>query len=106
MKKIILLIIIVFLCGCEMKQIDLEQWPSKYPKYEYKGNIYIKSDNSSIEIRDINKGDVNTYLTKVKEEYSSSLVNNKEIYQGVNQNGKMIKVEYIKEKNILKISEN
>ena len=63
-----------------------------------------KTTKGIVKIENLNESDKNEYIDKVKNEYSSVIVDNDEIYQAVNEAGKMIKIEYDKKNNELKIS--
>lgn len=105
MKKIVVLfLLLVFLTGCGEKKLLFENWPSTYPKYTGKGNIVEKQNKKIIIVQNVSKEDVKTYMSKVKEEYSSSIAENDTIYQGMNKNNKMIVVKYNEKKGTLTIS--
>lgn len=105
MKKTILIISIFFLfTGCSIDKEQVGWLVQDLPKYEGSGDIKSIVNKGIVKIENLNESDKNEYIDKVKNEYSSVIVDNDEIYQAVNEAGKMIKIEYDKKNNELKIS--
>lgn len=103
LKALLILLILFTLTGCNEKELSIKNWPTNYPVYEGKGNIFEKDNKNIIIIKNVNSIDFDEYKTKIKDEYSGAIVNNETIYQGTNENKEMIIIEYNKDKKELTI---
>lgn len=105
MKKIIYaFLLLLIITGCSLNEEKIGWFIKDLPKYEGSGEIKTIVNKGVVKVKNLTETDKEEYIQKVKNEYSSIIVDDGTIYQAVNKAGKMIKIEYDKKDKELKIS--